>query len=214
MYFLYYPHDACLSYNALVLPIQQPSVSLLTNNRHGFINNWCIYSCSMLMYCVNVQTQTDSTDNNWRRLCSILATGVIRLQKNKKKKHFFLSSTSLKNNDIGVICQSSLLAATEKTGSENVFLTKYRSLKNNVYMSPYWEGKKKKWLSATVILTHEPLSCRRVRPVWHSAIYVHGCQEGVQTLCTFDGFSRLIAVEWRDELWRHKYMWKKCVIFE
>lgn len=42
------------------------------------------------------------------------------------------------------MCQSSLLAATEKTGSENVFLTKYRSLKNNVYMSPYWEGKKKK----------------------------------------------------------------------
>lgn len=40
--------------------------------------------------------------------------------------------------------------------------------------------KKKKWLSATVILTHEPLSCRRVRPVWHPAIYVHGCQEGVQ----------------------------------
>lgn len=78
------------------------------------------------MYFVNVQTQTDSTDNNWQGLCSILATGVIRLQKNNNKKTknpTFLSSTSLKNNDISIMCQSRLLAATEKTGSENVFLT-------------------------------------------------------------------------------------------
>lgn len=208
MYFLYYPHDACLSYNALVLPMQQPSVSLLTNNRHGFVNNWCIYSCSMLMYFVNVQTQTDSTDNNWRRLCSILATGVIRLQ----------PPPSLKHNDISVMCQSSLLAATEKTGSENVFLTKYRSLKNNVYMSPYWGGKKKKKKSGFLPLWYWHMSRRAAAECDQCGAQPYtymGAKKEFKHYALLMDFLVSLQIEWRDELWRQKYMWgKKCVIFE
>lgn len=142
MYFLYYPHDACLSYNVLVLPIQQPSVSLLTNNRHGFINNWCIYSCSMLMYFVNVRTQTDSTDTNWQRLCSILATGVIRLQKKQPQKNIFIIYLFEKQWHQHYVSKQ-FTGSNREDRKWECFSNKYRSLKNNVFMSPYWEGKKK-----------------------------------------------------------------------
>lgn len=74
----------------------------------------------------------------------------------------------------------------------------------------------KKWFSATVILTHGPLSCR-----WAAAEcdecgtlpYLYTGAKKESDILHFDGFSCLVAIESRDELCEEKEKRKRQIIF-